>query len=531
MSTENESTAAGSRVALRGVERMATAVDGVSTKIAHVMVVRGDTTTQVEFLPTAVMNAFNLHPRMRALELQDQLFTAEIQSPVTLATLDKLLTVRMLTPADYGDGSPTSWQTFVEQECAQGFDRYYQLPFYLCVWVAKRKDTARFMLFSDQYMSDGFSGAVVLNCILEQVSTLARENQSPIMNEFVLRPSLYRMWLGKLTWAKPVLKGTNAIFGRRIFRGNAHKFTPLVAARGDQKDLSVPPVANSTRALFADGEPKCMRDALAKCKKEGVTLNGVVVVVALLAFYRERSGKEQRGRFNPFRIVMDVDCNMRRQVQHPAEEDQVGMYTATTDLDWLNSEGVDMLTTSFWDLAGRASREIEANLNNTMTMALPTITADQKLNAQMDPSVLKKIRVAHSITADVGVAELIQYPFDKHHALTVSYDTESQRGLLKTRQVMSESDLICSWRLESSNSTPHNVLSVETLHVFKAQPHLAPSATFSLSSVNSFGYSMAHKVEDEMGNKLFTAFVLLCESLGSIGENENLTEVLARLND
>ncbi|KAL3669165.1 hypothetical protein V7S43_005549 [Phytophthora oleae] len=540
MSTENDSTAAGSRVSLRGIERMVTAVDGVSTKIAHVMVVRGDTTTLLQFLPMAVVNTFNLHPRMRALELKDQLFTAEIQSPVTMASLDNLLNVRMLTPADYGDGSPTSWQTFVEKECAQGFDRYYQLPFYLCVWVAKRKDTARLMLFSDQYMSDGFSGAVVLNCILEQVSSLARENQRPIpvAKEFPLRPSLYRMWLGKMTWAKPLLKGTNAIFGRRIFRGNAHKFSPLVPAREDQKDLAVPPVANTTKALFADGELKCMRDALAKCKKEGVTLNGVVVVVALLAFYRVRSGKEQRGRFNPFRIVMDVDCNMRRQVQHPAEEDQVGMYTATTDLDWLNSEGVDMLTTSFWDLAGRASREIETNLKNTMAMALPTITADQKLNAQMDPSFLKRIRVAHSITADVGVAELVQYSFEKHHALTVSCDTESRRGLLayrKTRQVMlpsdSESDLICSWRLESMNSTPHNVLSVESLHVFKALPHIAPSATFFLSSVNAFGYSMAHKVEDEVGNNVFTTLVLLCESLGSIGENENLTEVLARLDE
>ncbi|KAG3118075.1 hypothetical protein PI124_g4552 [Phytophthora idaei] len=545
MSIEVETSAAGSRVSLRGVERMATASDAVSVKIAHSMLVRGDTTILLRFLPTAVIHAFNMHPRMRALQLKDQQFTAEIQASVTTDTLAKLLQVRMLTPADYGDGSPTSWQSFVEKECSVGFDRYCQLPFYLSVWVAKRKDTARLMLFSDQYMSDGFSGAVVLNCILEQVSKLARQASSEsqrastsTVKEFPLRPSLYRMWLNKITWAKPLLKGTNAIFGRRKFRGNAHKFTPLLPAREDQRDFAVPPVTNSTKALFADGDSKCMREALARCRKEGVTLNGVLVVVALLAFYRVRSGKEQRGRFNPFRIAMDVDCNMRHQVQHPAEENQVGMYTATTDLDWLNSEGVDMLTTRFWDLAGRASREIESNLKNTVNMALPTITADQKLNTQMDPSFLKKVRVAHSITADVEVAELVQYPFEKNHSLTDSFDTESRRGLLaykKARQVMvpsdSESDLTRSWRLESMHSTPHNVLSIESLHVFKALPHLAPSVTILLSAVNAFSYAMAHKVENEVGNNLFTALVLLCESLGNIGGDENLTDVLARLDE
>lgn len=539
MSTDVDN-AAGSRVSLRGVERMVSATTGVSTKIAHSMLVRGDTTTLLRFLPTAVVNTFNMHPRMRALQLKDHLFTAEIQAPVASDNVANLLRVRILSPADYGDGTPTSWQAFVEKECGLGFDRHCQLPFYLSVWMAKRKATARFMLFSDQYMSDGFSGVVVLNCILEQVSTLARQvsSEQPTVTEFPLRPSLYRMWLNKITWAKPLLKGTNAVFGRRMFRGNVHKFTPLLPTREDQKDFAAPPMTNSTSALFADGDSKCMREALARCKKEGVSLNGVLVVVALLAFYRVRSGKEQRGRFNPFRIAMDVDCNMRQHVQHPATEDQVGLFTATTDLDWLTSEGVDMLTTRFWDLAGRATRDIDANLKNTMAMALPTITADQKLNAQMDPSFLKNVRVAHSLTADVGVAELLQYPFEKQHSLTTTSDTESRRGLLSYKKTCpsvvpsdGDGDLTRSRRLESTNSTPHNVLSIESLHVYKALPHLAPSATIFLSSVNAFGYSMAHKVDADVGKNLFTALVLICENLGCVGSDENLMDVLARLDE
>jgi len=81
------------------------------------------------------------------------------------------------------------------------------------------------------------------------------------------------------------------------------------------------------------------------------------------------------------------------------------------------------------------------------------------------------------------------------------------------------------------HSTPHNVLSVESVHVFKALPHLAPSATIFVSAVNAFSYSMAHKVELEVGSKLFTALVVLCESLGGIGSDESLVDVLARLDE
>ncbi|CAH0482149.1 unnamed protein product [Peronospora belbahrii] len=545
MNSDNQSYAGSRVISLRGVEWMVSAINGVSTKIAHSMLVSGNTMTLLQFLPTAVVNAFNTHPRMRALQIQDQLFAAEIQPPITPDNLTNLLRVRMLSPADYGDGTPTSWQVFVEKECSVGFDRHSQFPFYLSVWVAKRKDTARLTLFSDQYMSDGFSGVVVLNFILEQVSKLARQvvaqhqtsNMSAVQ-EYPLRPSLYRMWLKKITWIKPLLRGTNAILGRRMFRGNVRKFASLLPARKDQEDFAVPPVTNSTSALFADGDGKCMRRALVRCKQESGTLDGVVVVVMLLAFYRVRNGKEQGGRCNPFRIMLDVDCNMRQLVQQPAEEDQVGLFTATTTLDWLTLEGVDMLTTRFWDLASRATQEINAKLKNTMAMAQSTITADQNLNAQMNASFLRNIRVAHSITSDVKVAEVIIYPFEKHHSLTASSDTDIRRSLFLANEahqsVMSPNgagSLTKSRRLDSAKSIPNNVISIESLHVYKALPHLAPSVTIFLSSVNAFAYSMAHKIESDVANDLFTAFVLICESLGGIQSDENLMDILGRLDE
>ncbi|KAE9169528.1 hypothetical protein PF005_g27930 [Phytophthora fragariae] len=77
-------TADARRVKLRGIERMVTMVDGVSMKIVHSMLVTGDAETLLRFLPVAVMRTFNLHPRMRALQVKDEEFTAEIQAPVTI---------------------------------------------------------------------------------------------------------------------------------------------------------------------------------------------------------------------------------------------------------------------------------------------------------------------------------------------------------------------------------------------------------------------------------------------------------------
>lgn len=62
------------------------------------------------------------------------------------------------------------------------------------VWVGDddNANQARLILFSDHYMSDGYSGMVVLNCIFEQVAQLSREeNHSTAVEEFPLRAAFY----------------------------------------------------------------------------------------------------------------------------------------------------------------------------------------------------------------------------------------------------------------------------------------------------------------------------------------------------
>ncbi|POM58206.1 Hypothetical protein PHPALM_37177 [Phytophthora palmivora] len=431
---------------------------------------------------------------MRALQVKGNAFKAEIQVPVTLEDITSmdLLRIRRFSQSDE---TFENWQLYAEQECNVGFDRYTQFPFLLTVWVDEKTEQARLMLFSDHYMSDGRSGMVVLNCILEQVSSLNTENRDVSVQEFPLHPSFYDMWLSKSFIFKELLKGVIALFGETIYRSEMNKFKALLPARDDQHDFVVPPVTNPTSASFMEGDAVCMQKTLRKCREENVTFGGALIAAITLAFYhaaRKLPGIEPG---QPFKVAVDVDYNMRQRVPSPAEEDQVGAYITFADLGWLASEGVDVETTRFWDFARRAKNEIDGNLRNSVTVAAMTVVMDQKLNANTKPSLAKSVRIRHSQTSDANISNVGRYPYAKEHPL--------------------------------GEKKP---LVVKNLYVYNPIPHLGPSVVFFVTSVESFCYSMGHKCENEAANYLFTAWIAICEHIGSIGADAKLVDVLRHLN-
>ncbi|RLN90305.1 hypothetical protein BBJ28_00018160 [Nothophytophthora sp. Chile5] len=484
---------------------MVTTTDGVSMKIVHSMLVTGDTTTLVRFLPAALMRTFNMHPRMRALQVKSKDFAAEIQPFVTLDVVAKdLLRVRQFDEVEVNGNPFAKWEKYAEDECNLSFDRYSQFPFYLTVWVDEKAERARLLLFSDHFMSDGYSGMVVLNCILEQVALLAKQSGAKQPLEYPLRPSVYKMWLSKVTWAKPLVKLLIALLGSMVYREVLKKFKPLLSARADQQDFAAPPKTNSTNASFAQGDPECMRKALARCKEENVTFAGALVSAIVLAFYHAAKSQSTFKETKPFKLTADLDYNMRLRVPRPAEEEQVGMYVAIADLEWLATEGVDLQNTRFWALAHRAKLEIDERLHHTLTMAAPTFMMDRRLNAQLDPAFVKAVPILHSQTSDVNISSVGRYPFKKEH----SFVPEEQ---------------------ETAEEHKGHGLAVTSLHVYNSVPHLSPSATILVCSVDSFNYAMADKCEDTAAKALFTALVKITENSGSIGKNETLQEVLTRL--
>ncbi|KAG3110678.1 hypothetical protein PI125_g9810 [Phytophthora idaei] len=321
-------------------------------KIVHSMLVAGDATALLRYLPHALARTFNMHPRMRALQVQTDDFTAEIQEPLTLediVTLDLLRIQQFSSTEDAFE----NWQQYAEDECNVAFDRYTQLPFFLTVWINESATQARLMLFSDHYMSDGYSGMIVLNSILEQVACLAKDENDDgqlkrvQVHEFPLRASFYNNSLSEIRVFKPLLKGFLALFRKTIYSHVMQNFKPVLPARSDQHDFVVPPVANPTSACFAQGGPECMRKALVKCKAEGVTFAGALVSAVVVAFYQATKSQPDFDPDQPFKFMVDLDYNMRRRVPHIAEEEHVGAFISFADLEWLANEGVDMKTTLF----------------------------------------------------------------------------------------------------------------------------------------------------------------------------------------
>ncbi|KAG4061766.1 hypothetical protein PC123_g3390 [Phytophthora cactorum] len=494
------------KVELRGFERTATIADGISMKIVHSMLVAGDATALLRYLPHALARTFNMHPRMRALQVQTDDFTAEIQEPLTLediVTLDLLRIQQFSSTEDAFE----NWQQYAEDECNIAFDRYTQLPFFLTVWINESANQARLMLFSDHYMSDGYSGMIVLNSILEQVACLAKDENDDgqlkrvQVHEFPLRASFYNNSLSEMRVFKPLLKGFLALFGKATYRHVVQNFKPVLPARSDQHDFVVPPVANPTSACFAQGGPECMRKALVKCKAEGVTFAGALVSAVVVAFYQATKSQPDFDPDQPFKFMVDLDYNMRRRVPHIAEEEHVGAFISFADLEWLANEGVDMKTTLFWDLARRSKKEIDENLRHKRMMATVTIIMDQFINAKTETSFTEDVRMPNSLNSDANISNIGRYPYAREFPLTS----------------------------EAGNKDKKRELTVKSLHVYNPIPHLAPSAIFFVSSVESFCYSIGHKCEKETGRDLFTTWVAVCEYMGNIGPNDTLADVLHQL--
>lgn len=273
------------QIELRGYERVVTMADNLSLKIVHSMLVAGDTETLVHFLPVALAQTFNMHPRMRAMQTKGKPFMAEIHEPVPLDDISNknLLRIRRFSPSEAFE----NWEHYAEDECNVAIDRYTQFPFFLTAWICEQKEQTRLMLFSDHYMSDGYSGMIVLNCILEQVALLSKQGDFEMKEvvEYPLRISLYENSLSDLWISKHLLKIGITLFGKRIYREFVQKFKPVLPTRSDQHDFIMPPVQNPTSASFAMGSPSCMAKALARCKSERVTFAGALTSAVVAAFY------------------------------------------------------------------------------------------------------------------------------------------------------------------------------------------------------------------------------------------------------
>ncbi|CAH0479388.1 unnamed protein product [Peronospora belbahrii] len=377
------------RFQLRAIERLCGVDPNVSVACCHAIAISGDMDQLMRFLPTAVMRTFNRHPRMRAIIVRDEKFTGEVQPQISLddVTAKRLLRVREISDSEEDVTAWKNWNQFVQTNTHIPFDRYTQFMFYLTVWVNWAEGKARFFLFSDHIMSDGESGQIFVNDTLEDVALLSIEAVKPV-REFPLRPSLYDMWSAGPWWLKPLARTMLKFIVGPAYVKFVKVFQPLLTSREDQKDFGSPFVQNSTTLMSQAGDPTNMRDTLRKCKEEGVTLGGALIPMLMLAFYhasnfeRKLKGIDNKTDDDVFRFVADVCYNMRQRVPEPAEERQVGLYVSNFPLVWLATEGVNMKSVKFWDLARTSKIQMEARENKPLEMAMPSFFIEKKFSTK-----------------------------------------------------------------------------------------------------------------------------------------------------
>ncbi|GAB9474330.1 hypothetical protein Gpo141_00011460 [Globisporangium polare] len=532
------------RFALRGYERVSTLADHGSFKVAHVMVVRGQIDELLKYLPQALVLTFNKHPRMRAKQVKGEFALAEVHPPIAIETLAKgrLLGVRGTNVDEERLGK---WQKHIEEESNIPFDRFTQYPFFLRVWVDKANNNARLILFSDKFVSDGMSGTVVLNDLLAFASSLSLGSASLAKDklELPLRPSLYNMWLDSLFTGSLVKFWVNW-FAKKSFKNEMKSFTPLIAPRKQQNDMAVPPKCNPTAVLFADGSEANLKKIQAACDREGVKIQSALAVAVLLGYYstqpqattpkaaeeeeattvpepqdepeltpRDTSEKDTTKTDTkkavtkpepktPFKLHMDTLIDMRRRVEYPVQEVQIGDYTTSYPLEFFAHEGVIIDDAKFWDLA-RANKAQLDELLNSYSLPTPLVFADKSFSANTPAKFFEEVPVPHSTTADVTLANLGSYIHQLSHDFR-AIDPKTKKPTTAK-------------------------LTVESLHFSSTAPHLTSAAALFVTSVKALSFGIAHKYEDLAGRALFANLVKLIESIGDIGADERLGDVVARV--
>jgi hypothetical protein len=304
--------------------------------------------------------------------------------------------------------------------------------------------------------------------------------------------------------------------------------------------------------LFADGSEANLKKIQASCDREGVKIQSALTVALLLGYYstqpqpkaepktvatqadspqpqdepeltpkdttektkktdatkKDTASKKKDAAATkpkpvaPFKLRMDTLIDMRRRVEYPVQEVQIGDYTTAYPVEAFAHDGVQIDSVKFWDLA-RANKKQLDELLNSYSMPTPLVFADKNFASTTPPKFFEEVPLPHSTTADVTLANLGSYI----HA--TSHDFRA---------------------IDPKTKKPTTAkLTVESLYYSSTAPHLTSAASLFVTSVKALSFGIAHKYDDKVGRSLFANVVKLIESIGDIGQDELLGDVVKRV--
>ncbi|KAF4043740.1 hypothetical protein GN244_ATG04054 [Phytophthora infestans] len=429
-------------------------------------------------LPTALMHTFNLHPRMRALQVRGAFHEAEIQPPITAGDVVSRRLVRVRSTGEVEEQAEV-WKRHVQEECEKSVNRYTEFASFLEVWTHESNGMARLFLFSDHYNIC----MTILNDILEHVALLAAQtNIEP--RQHPVRASPYNLWLGNYTFTTPLTKMTVRLLAPVIKSILISHTKPLLPARSDQADLVYPFKNNPSYALFESGAPETVKKVLTRCKQEGVTYSGALSAAVILAYYYASQTHHSVALTERFKVTLTMSTNLRTRLSTPVPEDVVGSYASLVPLDSVKSPGTP---------PNSGIQDIKNGLKSP-AVAFTDIFMDQNFNSASVSTAFLKHVIKNSCSGDVNISNIGRYPYPTVHELGNAGE-----------------------------------LSVENLFLYESVPFFSMGTLMYVSTVKSFNYSMLHKYEDDDAKRLFQAYVAFGECIGDVDRHSTMADVLAKV--
>ena len=471
--------AEGKEFALAGFERFFSRCDGMSYKIAHVMGITGSVEKIIANAPEAFCAVINANPRMRATQKRENPSNATIKPQIELKEAASLIKVM----------DNIDWMRHVEEECEKPFDRYVNFPYHLSILKCDEPNFLRIVLFSDHYMSDGFSGLIVLHQLLEQITSKKETHLYP------LRPPIHSHIVKKSRFLRGMENMLKRLLMPFITR-EIQSLEPVLPVHSEVEDFNLceeNAKPNPSFALFNNGSPENLSKALTRCREERVTLHGPAIVCAVICLYVTKF-QESVGNQKSMKISLDVDYNMRKFIKPKYEEDTVGFNVAMSTLEYLKESGVSV-TSKFWDEARKAKKKTDSAVGSLiMRLSLQYINDDIK--RPPFPKKSKNIRIRKATMGDVNISNLGKYPYSRKH--------------------------------EFSDSSGDK-LEIKDLHLYNSSPSLGPLLIIFLTSVDAVGYSLCHRMEKATAETFFRKYVRLMEAIGEIGMNEKISDVCQKV--
>jgi hypothetical protein len=470
---------------LKGAERVFARKPQDCEKISHVLEVIGNISLLEQHIQLAWQKVLNRHPKMRILQSKKSFFSGEICSFVTLEKASKCLRV-------IHSQNPNEWENIVKFECnTRVFDRFQEFPFwlYLCVEDKDKSPctTARLILFSDHYMSDGHSGTVVLNEILEIVTDSSRLEAKEEEEPEPLYPSLYDQCFpdAKKSFKLKILSAIVCYLIPLILSILHYLYKPFMPLKVIKDPIEQP------QMLTCNSTKEALKNLLIKCKQENVTVGNALITAFVLAFGATKESITNE-RLPKIKASLDIPHNMRQRFDkhHSVDKNAVGMYASPGPLNFLSSKGIET-NISFWDTVRHFQKEMQTlSKSNPFMFLLPNMAAHEcaTSSVMMKPS---------KCTSDLRLSNLGRYPFTKEYPV---------KGTTKSKLVVTNL-LFTSWAMHST-----------TVGMF-------------ISSVENLTFSCIHRLDDQIAEEFLQRLLYIVENINTIDKDTSVREILDLIKD